>query len=68
MIIDRIEGNFAVCELENREMVNIEISKLPKDIYEGAVISENENGYFIDKEKEEEIKKAIEQKMKRLFK
>ncbi len=68
MIIDRIEGDFAVCELENREMVNIEISKLPKGIYEGAVISENENGYFIDKEKEEEIKKAIEQKMKRLFK
>lgn len=31
MIIDRIEGDFAVCELENREMVNIEISKLPKD-------------------------------------
>lgn len=68
MIIDRIEGDFAVCELENREMVNIEISKLPKDIYEGAVISENENGYFIDKEEEEKIKKSIEQKMKRLFK
>lgn len=38
LIIDRIEGEFAVCEMENRNMVNIPVIILPEDISEGFVI------------------------------
>ena len=31
LIIDRFEGEFAVCENEKSEMINIERSKLPRE-------------------------------------
>ena len=37
-IIDRFEGSYAVCENENREIFNIEKSKLPKGVKEGDCI------------------------------
>jgi hypothetical protein len=36
--IDRFEGKYAVCEKENRQMVNIEKSKLPPEAKEGDVL------------------------------
>lgn len=36
--IDRFEGDYAVCEKEDRTMVNIEKKKLPKDAKEGDVL------------------------------
>lgn len=42
-IIDRFEGEFAVVELENMKMINIEKNKLPQGTKEGFVINiENE--------------------------
>lgn len=38
VIIDRFEGNFAVCEKEDRTMVNIERSRLPMGAGEGDVL------------------------------
>lgn len=38
VIIDRFEGSFAVCEDENRKMINIEKAKLPKEAKEGSVL------------------------------
>lgn len=38
VIIDRFEGKYAVCEKENRTMVNIEASSLPKGVKEGDVL------------------------------
>ena len=37
--IDRFEGNIAVCELENGEMINISKEKFPYSIIEGDVIN-----------------------------
>ena len=34
-IIDRFEGNFAVIELEDKSLLNIEIQKLPPKSKEG---------------------------------
>jgi hypothetical protein len=42
-IIDRIEGDLAVVEC-NSEMINIPLSKLPKDITTGDVIVFMDNG------------------------
>lgn len=38
-IIDRFEGEFAVVELENMKMINIEKNKIPKEAEEGDVIN-----------------------------
>ena len=38
-IIDRIEGEFALCETENKMVVSIPLSALPKGIKEGDVLS-----------------------------
>ena len=39
LIIDRFEGEFAVCEMENRNMVNISKNILPEDVIEGDVLN-----------------------------
>ena len=44
VIIDRFEGNFAVCETENKEMMNIERSQLPEGAKEGDVLLMNSAG------------------------
>ncbi len=68
LVIDRFEGNFAVCEdRESGKMHNIEISKLPKDVNEGDVIKFKNNQYSIDKEKNKEIQERINNKIKNLF-
>ncbi|AWI07462.1 DUF3006 domain-containing protein [Clostridium drakei] len=38
-IIDRFEGEFAVVELENMKMINIEKNKIPREAEEGYVIN-----------------------------
>ena len=45
LIIDRIEGNFAVCEKKDRTMLNLEISKIPEEAKEGSCICIDENGF-----------------------
>ena len=67
MTVDRIEGDFAVCELENGEIKNIPLENLPFGIKEGNIISEHEKGFFIDVFEEQERIKRIEEKIKKLF-
>ena len=38
VIIDRFEDFYAVCEKENKGMVNIERDKLPSDVKKGDVL------------------------------
>ena len=47
-IVDRIEGDKAVLECENGDMVNLELKALPKNIKEGDVINFQENSYFLN--------------------
>lgn len=37
-VIDRFEGDFAICEKEDRSMLNVKRSKLPVNIKEGDVL------------------------------
>lgn len=66
-IIDRIEENYAVVELENRVMINIEKKKIPFNAKEGDVIIINNDNITIDKEKTEKLKKEIEELTKDLW-
>ena len=54
LIIDRIEGGFAVCENENQQMINISLADLPEGVREGNVLKYDDGVYFVDKDAEAE--------------
>ena len=60
VVIDRFEGQYAVCEKPDRSMIDIERSKLPVEAKEVDVLVLQENNITIDKEETEERKKEIE--------
>mgnify|MGYP003318288555 CR=1 FL=1 len=61
-IVDRIEGDKAVLECENGDMVNLELKALPKNIKEGDVIS-----YFLNSDETKARKEKIKNLMNSLF-
>lgn len=61
-IVDRIDGDYAVVELENGKAVDIPLISLPEDIKEGAVINVSADKAETDKRKEN-----IDSLAKRLF-
>jgi hypothetical protein len=66
--IDRIEGNFAVCEDENGKFTDIEVSTLPEGVGEGDIIAiENGEAVFL-KEETEERRRKIQQKRREILK
>lgn len=67
VIIDRFEGNYAVCEKEDRTMINIEKNKIPTEAKEGSVLSITEDGITIDEEETISRKKDIEEFTKDLW-
>lgn len=63
IVIDRIEGNIAVCEnRKNKKMQNISLTQLPKEVAEGSILKWKNGKYEL--EESNEIEKRIEQKMK----
>ena len=64
LIIDRFEGDFAVCEDENRKMLNIEKTRLPEGVKEGDVLIFQGDKLVIDhdetKRRRERIKKMMD--------
>lgn len=68
VVIDRFEGKFAVCEKENREMINIKTSLLPKNAKEGDVLVVKDNKIIIDVKETNKRKKEIEDLTKDLWK
>lgn len=62
VIIDRFEENFAVCEKESGEMINIEVTKLPRNIKEGDILIVDGNTISID----EKCTKARKEKINKL--
>lgn len=62
-IIDRFEGEYAVCELPNGKMADIPKSAIPADAHEGDVII-----ITIDKNETDKRKEKIDGLMNSLFK
>ncbi|SMB90300.1 Protein of unknown function [Desulfonispora thiosulfatigenes DSM 11270] len=60
VIIDRFAGNYAICENENREMIDIEKNKLPVEAKEGDVLIIERNNISIDYEETAKRKLAAE--------
>lgn len=68
LVVDRFEGNIAVCEdRDTEEITNIDKSELPEDIREGDVLKFNNNKYEIDEEMRKEIEERIKSKIRNLF-
>lgn len=68
LVIDRFEGNIAICEdRKTGKIKEIEKENLPKDIKEGSIIKQ-ENGKYIEaKEEQEVIEDRIKDKMNQLW-
>lgn len=65
-IIDRFEGKYAVVELQDRRMINIDKAQLPEGSKEGIVINISES-ITIDIEETKKRKKEIEELTKDLW-
>ena len=63
IIIDRFEGELAVVELPNGNMINCPKAILPDDVKEGDIIS-----IVVDEKATEEKKESLTDRMNRLFK
>lgn len=60
VIIDRFEGIYAVCEKENRTMMDIKKINLPSEAKEGDVLSIDNNIITIDIEETKKRRREIE--------
>lgn len=76
VVIDRFEENLAVCEDENRKMINVEKRFIPKEAREGDILEINFNCHGanqtipqirIDIQKTIDRKKQIEEMTKDLW-
>lgn len=66
--IDRFEGRFAVCEKDDRTMVNIGRDKIPHGAAEGDVLDIEGDKITVDAAETERRKKEIEELAKDLWK
>ena len=66
--IDRFEGEFAVCEQEDRTIVNILKDNIPQDAKEGDILFIEGDSISIDVEGTAERKKRINRLMDDLWK
>jgi len=67
VIIDRFEGDYAVCEKPDRTMVNIQKDRLPADVSEGDVLIIEGENIEIDAGETVERKKRINKLMDELW-
>jgi len=58
--IDRFEGLYAVCEKDDRTMMNIEKNKIPSEATEGDILDIEESFIIINKAETLKRKKEIE--------
>ncbi len=65
--IDRFEGEYAVCENETGEMINIPTEQLPEKAKEGDIIIESNGIYTIDHDSSNKAKAEIEKLMDDVF-
>ena len=48
VILDRFEGDFAVCEKKDRTMLNVKRDKLPPEAKEGDILNINDDIITVD--------------------
>ena len=66
-IVDRIEGDRAVLECENGDMVSMELTSLPQNLREGDVIRFSADSCFLNEEETERRRQKIRKLMGKVF-
>lgn len=56
--VDRIEEGYAVCENDDGECINIELSLLPFGVIESDILKICDGKYYIDKEETHKRRKV----------
>ena len=59
LCIDRIVGGIAVCEKEDMSTVEIKVSDIPFEVYEGSVFSTDGETYFPEETEEAERRRRV---------
>lgn len=68
LVIDRFEGEYALCESEGQEYFAIETSRLPLGAKAGCVLVLSERGELsLDMEETERRRQRIAEKQRRAF-
>lgn len=65
--VDRVEGEYAICEQENRQMIDIPLKDIPFIVKEGDVIEINGSTYQFNAEETKRRKRQIEDMTKGLW-
>ena len=65
--VDRIEGNFAVLEDENGNVRDVKLDGLPDNIKESDILKFENDIYIIDEKRTKQVKKDLENRLKKLF-
>jgi hypothetical protein len=68
VVIDRFEGQTAVCERPDRTMLSLPRSGLPSEAREGDVIIISKGAVRIDRSATAARKKAAEEKLRQIMK
>lgn len=66
-IIDRIEGDYVVCEISDGSMINIKSNRINEDFKEGDVLLEDEGFFKISEELTKERREKIEDIVKNIW-
>ena len=66
-IIDRYEGEYAILEDEEKRMVKVRKTELPKHVKEGDCLTKKEHGYELDETATMERRAHIQSMMNDLF-
>lgn len=68
LIVDRFEGNVAVCETPELGHIEILREKMPSGVREGDVIQEQDGVYAVLAEETEKRREKMREKLKGLIK
>jgi hypothetical protein len=68
VVVDRIEGKYAVCEKEDRTMINIEKERLPRGVKDGDVLLIEGDTITIDRNSTDRRKQDAKKLMDDLWK
>lgn len=68
MVIDRFEGEYAVCEDENGQMIKIPRAELPPGAREGSVLRREADHFLLDEQETRARMQRIRERMAKLWK
>lgn len=67
VIVDRFEENYAVCEKEDKEMIQILKKELPPEVKEGDVLQIHQGEIAIDQVRTKQRAETMKRKMESLW-